>query len=58
MDKLEKFSNIELINELMNRAISHEELDKICKSNYPENIVTVEEFSTNVITISLWGPTL
>lgn len=58
MENLKNYSNLELIKELMNRAITHEELDEICNKDYPNDVVTLEEFSTSAITIKLWGPAL
>ena len=58
MENLKNFSTIELIKELINRSISHDELDEICKNDYPNDKITIEEFATNAITIKLWGPSL
>ena len=56
MKDLKNYSNLELIKELMERSISHDEIDEICKTSYPVDKVTIEEFATDGITIRLWHP--
>ena len=40
MENLKNFSTAELIKELINRSISHDELDEICKNDYPNDKIT------------------
>ena len=57
MENLKNISSYDLMAELINRAMTRDELDdKINNVETVENAVTLDEYFTNAYTVTLWFP--